>query len=198
MTTTVGILDLRLRRDFAPVSVANFLSYANSGRYDGTFFNRAAPGFVLQAGALRVVGEAENSRVVQDVLDAPINQEPLAEGNSNRLGTVAFVRSGPQGLATNQFFFNLADNPGLDTADEFHNVVYNPFAELANDADRALISQIAGSSLENLQRNIRATISGGLSEVPVRSPLSGQRFQPARDLFLIQRVAVRMSVEPVR
>ena len=47
METTLGSIDVELFDDEAPLTVANFIRYAGSGRYTGSFIHRSVPGFVL-------------------------------------------------------------------------------------------------------------------------------------------------------
>lgn len=48
--TSAGDITMELYPDKAPVSVENFLAYANSGFYDGTIFHRVEKRFVIQGG----------------------------------------------------------------------------------------------------------------------------------------------------
>ncbi|RMG68639.1 MAG: hypothetical protein D6715_01765 [Calditrichaeota bacterium] len=50
LVTNRGNIDLELRPDKAPVTVANFLYLARQGFYNGIYFHRVVPGFVVQAG----------------------------------------------------------------------------------------------------------------------------------------------------
>ena len=50
MQTDLGAIDIELFDTVAPLTVANFLNYVNDGDYDGTFFHRSVPGFVVQGG----------------------------------------------------------------------------------------------------------------------------------------------------
>lgn len=52
MHTSEGVLELTLRSDLAPQTVANFLTYVDNGFYDGTVFHRVIPGFMIQGAAL--------------------------------------------------------------------------------------------------------------------------------------------------
>ena len=47
MQTDLGAIDIELFDTVAPLTVANFLNYVNDGDYDGTFFHRSVPGFVV-------------------------------------------------------------------------------------------------------------------------------------------------------
>ncbi len=50
--TAAGNIDVTLRPDVAPMTVANFLSYVNAGAYNNTIIHRSVPNFVIQAGGL--------------------------------------------------------------------------------------------------------------------------------------------------
>src|SRR5690242_5399391 len=50
VNTTLGSFQIELFPNVAPQTVANFLSYVNSGSYTDTIFHRSVPGFVEQTG----------------------------------------------------------------------------------------------------------------------------------------------------
>ncbi len=50
METSMGNIKIELFQKEAPLSVKNFLSYVQSGFYDGTIFHRVIPGFMIQGG----------------------------------------------------------------------------------------------------------------------------------------------------
>jgi peptidyl-prolyl cis-trans isomerase A (cyclophilin A) len=50
VNTSQGSFDILLLEEDAPLTVANFLTYVNSGAFDGTFFHRSIPDFILQGG----------------------------------------------------------------------------------------------------------------------------------------------------
>lgn|GEM_PF-353963 len=112
LVTSLGsfCLDLLDRPGEAPLTVEHFLGHVRSGDYDGTFFHRLVPGFVLQGGGYRFDPVERYEAVPQG--PAVVN-EP---GISNRRLTVAMAkRAGEPNSATNQFFLNLDDNTELDT-----------------------------------------------------------------------------------
>ena len=114
MQTTAGNIELELWPDIGPCTVNNFLTYMNSGRYDGTFIHRTVDSFVVQGGGYEYDSGTDTfSKIVRD--PAVVN-EP---GQSNLTGTIAMARIGGQvHSATSEFFINLADNTPLDTVDE--------------------------------------------------------------------------------
>ena len=115
LNTTLGKINIELRADKAPATVANFLRYVNSGAYDHLIINRLVAGFVFQTGAYTL--DNSSLGVVQS-LGTVVNEFNL----SNTRGTLAMAKVGPDdpnnptpesiNSATNQWFINLADNDG--------------------------------------------------------------------------------------
>ncbi len=106
LETSKGIIELELNGEKAPVSTANFVSYAKKGQYDGTIFHRVIPGFMIQGGGF-------TPDMAQKPTDAPIKNE-ASNGLKNDRGTIAMARTGDPNSATCQFFINVVDNKGLD------------------------------------------------------------------------------------
>ncbi len=50
LETTMGDMVIELNEEAAPVTVKNFLQYAEEGFYDGTIFHRVIPDFMIQGG----------------------------------------------------------------------------------------------------------------------------------------------------
>jgi peptidyl-prolyl cis-trans isomerase B (cyclophilin B) len=106
MTTSKGVITLELDAERAPVTVANFLEYVNSGHYDGTIFHRVIPGFVIHGGGME-------SGMREKTTQAPIENE-ADNGLKNLTGTICMARTNDPHSATSQFFINLKDNSFLD------------------------------------------------------------------------------------
>ncbi|MBX3364263.1 MAG: peptidylprolyl isomerase [Phycisphaeraceae bacterium] len=118
LVTSMGDIDLELDVAHAPISVANFLTYVESGRYDGVIFHRVIPGFVIQSGghnpdlANRAILEGNGTDI-----DPKITNE-WTNGLKNIRGSVGMARDTDPDSATRQFYINLADNTRLDTPRE--------------------------------------------------------------------------------
>ena len=112
-----GTIVLELYPEIAPISVANFISLANSGFYDGVIFHRVIPGFMIQGGdpdgrgtggpGYTIKGEFSNNHVQNDI--------------SHERGVISMARQGhpyfPElayNTAGSQFFIMHADSPFLD------------------------------------------------------------------------------------
>ena len=111
-----GNLVLTLAPAQAPITVNNFLSYVNSGFYNGTVFHRYSPGFVIQGGGFASGLNPANAVPALKATQAAITLEDNT-GLSNTLNTVAMARlTTPTASATSQFFINLRDNTNLRDA----------------------------------------------------------------------------------
>lgn len=106
MKTTEGPILLELNVEKAPLTVDNFLRYAQDGFYQGTIFHRVISNFMIQGGGMTVEGQQKPTR-------PPIRNE---SGNSlkNVRGAIAMARTQLADSATAQFFINVKDNAMLD------------------------------------------------------------------------------------
>ena len=103
--TNLGNIDVQLLPADAPKTVANFLQYANSGAFNGSFIHRSVPSFVIQGGGYTWSNSAGPVAVPSN---APVVNEFKI---SNTRGTIAMAKLGADpNSATNQWFFNLVDN----------------------------------------------------------------------------------------
>jgi len=102
--TNVGNFQVELFNLQKPASVANFLTYVDSGTYSNSLVHRSIQNFVVQGGGFDIGG-------------IPLSTlPPIADdlgGLSNLRGTIAFALSGPN-TAQRQWFINVADNLFLD------------------------------------------------------------------------------------
>src|SRR3989338_5688060 len=69
MQTVLGEIDIEVFDTAAPLTVANFMNYVNSGAYNNSFIHRSVPGFIIQGGGYRwgnnvAYAIAQNSPVV--------------------------------------------------------------------------------------------------------------------------------------
>ena len=110
LKTTMGDITLELDRKKASKTVENFISYVQSGHYDGTIFHRVVEDFVIQGGGL---DEDMNERPTRP----PIRNE-ANNGLSNLFGTIAMARTPDPHSASAQFFINTTDNAFLDFSRE--------------------------------------------------------------------------------
>jgi cyclophilin family peptidyl-prolyl cis-trans isomerase len=110
MDTSLGKVKIELFEKEAPISVKNFLDYANSGFFNDTIFHRVIPGFMIQGGGLT------SKLVPKGGEKTPIKNE-AGNGLKNIRGSLAMARSGVPDSATAQFFINVNNNSFLDQRD---------------------------------------------------------------------------------
>lgn len=106
MKTTKGDITIELDDVKAPVTVKNFLGYADAKFYDGTIFHRIIPGFMIQGGGL--------TPDFQEKASKPAIKNESGNGLKNNRGSIAMARMEALDSATCQFYINHADNPNLD------------------------------------------------------------------------------------
>jgi peptidyl-prolyl cis-trans isomerase B (cyclophilin B) len=106
LETSMGDIVIALDSTAAPVTVANFLGYVNSGFYDGTIFHRVIPGFMIQGGGMTDSMKEKSTRT-------PIKNE-AGNGLTNDRGTIAMARTNDPNSATAQFFINTVTNSFLN------------------------------------------------------------------------------------
>ena len=102
MDTSLGSITIELDQANAPISVENFLQYAEDGFYEGTLFHRVISGFMIQGGGF-------TSGMAQKTTRAAIKNE-ADNGVSNARGTIAMARTNVVDSATSQFFLNHGGN----------------------------------------------------------------------------------------
>ena len=131
--TTLGTFTVEVFEEESPITVANFLSYVDSGFYDGSdgagacIVHRVVAGFVIQGGGLTEELQAKATQ-------APIVNEASSSGLSNLRGTLSMARTNAPDSATSQWFVNLVDNEALDPGGATPDG-YAVFAEVVEGMD---------------------------------------------------------------
>jgi cyclophilin family peptidyl-prolyl cis-trans isomerase len=109
MKTSMGMIKIELFQDKAPITVKNFLTYADEKHYDSTIFHRVIDGFMIQGG-----GFTEDRK--EKKTHASIKNE-AGNGLKNDRSTIAMARTGEVDSATAQFFINHKNNDALNHRD---------------------------------------------------------------------------------
>lgn len=164
MQTTYGNIWIELFDSQTPLTVANFLSYINADRYDGTFFHRMIDGFVLQGGGFKL----DSDNVPQSIQTfAAITNESTTTLHNKAL-TIAMARTDDANSATSQFFFNFVDNSSsLDLGNSQSPGGYAVFGQVVKGWDVVLAIQ-ALSTLD-----LDGSSSQTYDTVPVRDEFPG-------------------------
>jgi peptidyl-prolyl cis-trans isomerase B (cyclophilin B) len=106
LKTNLGSISLELDAEKAPLTVANFLEYVNSGHYNGTIFHRVIDGFMIQGGGFEAGMSQKPTR-------ANIKNE-ADNGLKNEAYTIAMARTPDPHSASAQFFINVSNNDFLN------------------------------------------------------------------------------------
>ncbi|ALO46277.1 peptidylprolyl isomerase [Pseudohongiella spirulinae] len=151
METSMGIIEIELWPEEAPLSVENFLRYVDNSLYDNLTFHRVIPGFMIQGGGY-------DSDFVE-LSGYPAIKNEARPALRNDRGTIAMARTQVVDSATSQFFINLVDNEFLNqrgtSPQEFG---YAVFGEVISGMD--VVDQIAG---------VQTTSRRGHQDVPVEA-----------------------------
>jgi len=106
LRTSYGDIVLELDEASAPKTVANFLSYVNSGHYTGTIFHRVIGTFMIQGGGF-------DTNMRQKPAPSTVENE-AKNGLKNKKYSLAMARTSDPHSGSAQFFINTVDNGFLD------------------------------------------------------------------------------------
>jgi len=147
--TNFGTITLDLDAEKAPLTVANFLDYVNSGFYNNTVFHRVIDGFMIQGGGFE-------PGMTQKTTKAQIQNE-AANGLKNDAYTIAMARTPDPHSASSQFFINIANNSFLNySASTTQGFGYCVFGKV-----------IEGQDVVDKIKKVKTGSKGGHSDVPV-------------------------------
>ena len=125
ITTSKGVIRVKLDGEGAPIHVGNFVELADKGFYNGIKFHRYVPGFVIQGGdpQTRDFSQEEVARMANMPMSRlgtggpgyTIKEEFTTNpNNSHEDGTLAMARSQNPDSAGSQFYFFLGEQHFLD------------------------------------------------------------------------------------
>ena len=107
-----GEMKGELYPEYAPQSVGNFASLANSGFYDGLIFHRVIPGFMIQGGCPKGTGTGGPGYSIKGEFAQNGVQNPLR----HTYGVLSMARAMHPDSAGSQFLILTSDSPHLDGA----------------------------------------------------------------------------------
>ena len=110
IATNMGIIEVTLLPQHAPLTVANFLQLVEEHHYDGLVFHRVIANFMIQAGGYTKELEYRDSGKLV------VNES--SNGLRNSRGTLAMARTADPDSASAQFYINVKDNKHLDYKDQ--------------------------------------------------------------------------------
>lgn len=146
LETSVGTIVLELWPEEAPRTVDNFLSYVDTGFYDGLVFHRVIPDFMIQTGGYDTDLDYREPR-------GRVANESVG-GPRNLRGTVAMARQRNPDSADAQFFVNVDANGHLDA--DGARPGYTVFGRVIDGMD--LVDRISW---------VETGVRGGMRDVPL-------------------------------
>ena len=147
METNKGSIELELDSTKAPLTVKNFLRYADEGFYNNTIFHRVIDNFMIQGGGFtKDMGKKDTH--------SPIKNE-ASNGLSNDVGTIAMARTGVVDSATAQFFINVKENGFLNHKDKSQRGFgYAVFGRVVKGMDVVNTIKMAKTSAQGPMQNV--------------------------------------------
>lgn len=151
--TNLGDIEIELFPQQAPLSVANFLNYVDSGFYQGTVFHRVIADFMIQGGGF-------TTDMRRKATQPPITNE-ANNGLKNRRGSLAMARTSLVNSATSQFFINVKNNRFLNHSSQ--NFGYAVFGQVTQGME--IVDRIATTTTGAQDRPISPIIIRSIERV---------------------------------
>ena len=132
-------IHLELYPNIAPNTVANFVSLAQSGYYDGLIFHRVIPGFMIQGGDPNGDGSGGPGYTIKGEFGANGVQNNL----SHERGVISMARKASgYDTAGSQFFIMHSDATYLDTQ-------YAAFGRVTDEESLNVVDMIAATRTDS-------------------------------------------------
>ncbi len=157
--TSQGPIKVNLFDQTTPKTVENFLNYIDEQHYTNSVVHRVSANFVVQGGGFSFEGDWPLTRIETN---AAVVNEPVY---SNVKGTIAMAKlGGNANSATDQWFFNLANNSAGSASLDVQNGGFTVFGQVIGDG-MAVIEKIA---------SLRLCTNENLENIPMTDDYSSQ------------------------
>ena len=134
ITTNKGTIRIELFEEKVPKTIANFEKLAADGFYDGLFFHRVIPDFMVQTGCPQGTGTGGPGYQFEDEFDATLKHDGP--------GVLSMANAGPNTNGS-QFFITHVATPRLDGK---HSV----FGKVLDDGQLVVDSIEQGDTMEKV------------------------------------------------
>lgn len=136
-------LEFLLMDNYAPITVENFVTYANEGFYDGTVIHRIVTStYTFQGGGYTYDAEGgyKTKKATHDAIRGEFASNPTGNYSYNKLshfaGTISMARTTNKNSATSEFFISWENYPTWDGD-------YAAFGFLVDNADVQAVKNMA-------------------------------------------------------
>lgn len=189
--TSVGTMVVELYDETKPITVTNFLTYVQNGKYTNLILQRWETNFVIQAGGYHVTTNGNGGRIIDVVLpyNTITNEAGVGPFHENDYGTIAMARSAATNSAAGQWYFNLRDNPFLDT----FNGGYTVFGRVISGTNvlNLFVPPVGTQGIYRVDAD--GPDDGPLSTLPVLDPNPGYDDLIYIDISLQRDVGLKIS-----
>ncbi|KAI3385564.1 hypothetical protein SNEBB_008544 [Seison nebaliae] len=110
LITSLGVLNIQLETNYAPLTCRNFLELCQQNFYDGTIFHRSIPNFMIQGGDPKGNGEGGRTAREGEKLKDEFHPNLLHD----RRGIVSMAKKEEADSGTSQFFITYKSAKHLD------------------------------------------------------------------------------------
>ncbi len=186
--TSLGSFQVELLNNLAPQTVANFLSYVDSGAYNDTFIHRVTTQSydglsVVQGGGYSAAGGPFNGANQPTHIDnstQTVLPNEYSTQAPNAIGTLAMAltggATGPNGdSGTSEWFFNVGDNSQiLSPAAAQNGVGYAVFGQVLGDGMQ-IVDQI--QQMQRVEDILGLSAQDAQQELGVFGPIPVSNFQ---------------------
>ena len=156
MKTSKGNLTIELDAQAAPKTVENFLSYVQSGHYNGTIFHRVISNFMIQVGCPQGTGTGGPGYTIK----AEFNETP------HDAGILSMARTNDPNSAGSQFFICLS-REGTRSLDNQYTV----FGKTADQASLDIVKAIGAVKTNHSDRPLKEIKINSARVIATTKPL---------------------------
>ncbi len=184
MNTTLGNIDVTLRADVAPKTVANYFNYVNNGLYTNSLIHRSVSVATAGVGVFQGGGYVLQNTTQGITINPIATYSPVvSEANlPNTVGTLAMALSTGPNSGTNQWYFNVVENSAaLDSS--ANGGPFTVFGQVANSASLTVMNQVAAVPVPN-----PSPFNSPLNQIPLINYTAGNVVS-IQNLVLVNYVA---------
>ena len=141
----LGVIEVELYPDIAPITVDNFVKLAKQGFYNGLTFHRVIKGFMIQGGCPKGNGTGGPGYTIKGEFASNGVNNPL----KHTRGVISMARAMNPNSAGSQFFIMHKDAPHLDGQ-------YAAFGKVVNGIE--VVDKIASVPTNHMDKPLKPVI----------------------------------------